>query len=120
MPVTVKDLSEESTVAAGLFCKKCKTNRYMYRQTGCFTDKPGRGHPVSQLLTEKQLSHSGMKTRRSRLFTGLQVVQIHVCILAHVMRELSHNPPTTLRELRVHQIWNEIYPRIPWRNYMKV
>ena len=31
-------------------------------------------------------------------------------ILAHVMRDLSHNPPTALRELRmrVHQIRNEI------------
>ena len=30
--------------------------------------------------------------------------------LAHVMRELSHNPPTPSRELRmrVHRIWNEI------------
>ena len=31
-------------------------------------------------------------------------------IRAHVMRELSYNPPTTFRKLRVrvHHIWNEI------------
>ena len=31
-------------------------------------------------------------------------------ILAHVMRELNHSPPTTIRDLRMraHQILNEI------------
>ena len=38
--------------------KKCKQ---LYRQTGCLKDKPGRGDLVSQLITEKQLSHSDSK-----------------------------------------------------------
>ena len=57
----------------GCSIKQCKT---LDRQTGYIQDKPGRWDPVSQLLTEKLLSHSGLKTRRSRLFTSIQVVQI--------------------------------------------
>ena len=42
----------------------------------CFKDKPGRGNPVSQLLTVTQLSQWHLKTRGSGLFTSIQVVQI--------------------------------------------
>ena len=56
--------------------KNCKKN--IYKQTEYFKDKPGSGDPVSQLLTETQLSQSDLKTRGSRLFTSLQVVQIWI------------------------------------------
>ena len=43
---------------AGVLSKKWKTIK---RHMGYIKDEPGRGDSVSQLLTKKQLSHTGLK-----------------------------------------------------------
>ena len=106
-----------------------KNEKKMYRQTGNFKDKPGRGDPVSQLLTETQLSQSDLKTRGSRLFTSLQIIQIWSLWSYGLWLLWWKNSAATLQQLYESSEWGSPrsrmkYPRIPcpatiWRNFLQ-
>ena len=71
MSVILKDISVESSTAAGVLYKKLFNEKRAILKISLVD-----GTRVSQLSTEKQLQHCGLNTRGSRLFSGLQVIQI--------------------------------------------
>ena len=87
--------------------KKCKQ---IYRQTGYFRMclvQSTPCHIIVQWFEDPGIQVIHQPPSSPHMNPHMNLIEP---ILAHVVRELSHNPPTTLRELRmrVHQIWNEI------------